>query len=92
MLVFSIGVDAVEATFFYGDSTSAATAWADLGKNLLEKERNAEIEPILREALAVLEKTIANDWQTFNSRSLLGGALAGQQKFGEAEPLLLSCG
>jgi hypothetical protein len=30
-----------------------------------------------------------HDWQTFRAESLLGGSLAGQKKFAEAEPLLL---
>jgi eukaryotic-like serine/threonine-protein kinase len=29
-------------------------------------------------------------WTTFNSRSQLGGALLGQKKHGEAEPLIVS--
>jgi len=28
-------------------------------------------------------------WSTFNTKSLLGGALLGQKKYAEAEPLLL---
>jgi hypothetical protein len=31
-----------------------------------------------------------DDWQSFDTRSLLGSALAGQKKFVEAEPLLVS--
>jgi hypothetical protein len=30
-----------------------------------------------------------HSWNTFNTQSLLGGALLGQQKYAEAEPLLL---
>ena len=29
-------------------------------------------------------------WTTFNTQSLLGGALLGQQKYADAEPLLLA--
>ena len=29
-------------------------------------------------------------WLTFNTKSMLGGALAGQKKFQEAEPLLIA--
>jgi len=49
----------------------------------------AQAEPLLREALAIREKTAPNDWHTFETRSLLGGSLLGQRKFEEAEPFLL---
>jgi hypothetical protein len=49
----------------------------------------AEAEPLLREALIIREKTQPDDWTTFNSQSLLGGALLGQKKYADAEPLLL---
>ena len=31
-----------------------------------------------------------DDWSLFNTQSMLGAALTGQQKFAEAEPLLLA--
>src|SRR5262249_18165086 len=34
-------------------------------------------------------KTEPNAWTTFNTQSMLGGALLGQQKYADAEPLLL---
>ena len=40
-----------------------------------------EAEPFLRECLAIREKTQADDWKTFNTRSLLGGSLLGQKKY-----------
>jgi hypothetical protein len=51
-----------------------------------------EVEALLRadaEGLAIREKTEPDAWKTFNTRSLLGGALLGRKKLGEAEPLLL---
>ena len=45
---------------------------------------------ILRESLAVREKQESNVWTTFNAKSLLGGALLGQKKYADAEPLLLA--
>ena len=30
-----------------------------------------------------------NSWQLFNTKSMLGGALLGQKKYADAEPLLL---
>ena len=35
------------------------------------------------------EKTMPDDWRTFNTRRMLGSALLGQKKYGDAEPLLL---
>src|SRR5262249_47958864 len=50
----------------------------------------AEAESVLREALAIRERNLPDDWQTFSDRSLLGSALAAQKKFLEAEPFLVS--
>jgi hypothetical protein len=44
----------------------------------------------LRECLALREKRQPDDWRTFNTRSMLGGALLGQKKYADAEPLLLA--
>jgi eukaryotic-like serine/threonine-protein kinase len=32
---------------------------------------------------------LSDDWRLFKARSLLGGALSGQEKYAEAEPLLV---
>ncbi len=60
-----------------------------LGLSLLEQQKWAEAEPVIRECLAIREKIDPDSWTTFYSRSMLGGALLGQSKFAEAEPLLL---
>lgn len=44
----------------------------------------------MRAALTIRETKLPDGWQTFDTRSLLGGALAGQKRFAEAEPLLVS--
>ncbi|MFI5453933.1 MAG: tetratricopeptide repeat protein [Isosphaerales bacterium] len=49
----------------------------------------AEAEPLLRQALAMCDKTTPDDWSTFDTRSLLGASLVGQKKYAEAEPLLV---
>ena len=41
----------------------------------------ADAEPLLRECLAIREKTQPDIWTTFNTQSLLGGALLGQKKY-----------
>jgi hypothetical protein len=61
-----------------------------LGQTLLEQSKFAAAEPVLRECLAIREKTEANVWTTFHARSMLGASLLGQKKFTEAEPLLLT--
>jgi hypothetical protein len=62
---------------------------AQLGTALLEMRGYADAEPILRECLALREKTQPDIWTTFNTLSQLGGALLGQEKYADAEPLLL---
>ena len=59
-------------------------------ETLLGQQKWAEAEPLLRECLAIREKTQADVWSTFNTKSMLGGALLGQKKYAEAEPLLLA--
>jgi hypothetical protein len=63
---------------------------ASWGLSLLQQGRWTEAEPVLRDCLAIREKVQPDDWSTFNTRSLLGGSLLGQKKYGEAEPLILS--
>jgi len=58
--------------------------------SLLQAKAFTEAEPLLRECLAIREKTQPDLWTTFNTQSLLGGALLGQKKYAEAEPLLLA--
>jgi len=44
----------------------------------------------LKECLAIREKKEPNNWRTFNTKSMLGGALLGQKNYADAEPLLLA--
>ena len=46
-------------------------------------------EPLLREALAIREKRLPDDWSTFEADSLLGAILVTQKKYAEAEQHLL---
>ena len=66
-----------------------AAAQVLLGRNLLKQGRDAEAEPLLREAVAIYDKGRPNFWMRYNALSVLGGALLGQRRFTEAEPLLL---
>lgn len=62
---------------------------ATVSIDLLKHHEYAAAETYLRECLTIREKTLPDDWRLFNTRSLMGGALAGQKKFKEAEPLLV---
>ena len=70
------------------DSPQLAGLLAQIGMSLLQQKKWTEAEPLLRECLAIREKTQPDVWSTFNTKSLLGGALLGQKKYAEAEPLL----
>jgi serine/threonine protein kinase len=77
--------------FEASDSGRLSSAKAGYGYHLLKRGRWAEAETLLRESSAILEKTppTPDEWSRFSVLSMLGGALAGQRRFGEAEPLLL---
>jgi hypothetical protein len=72
------------------DSPQLAGPLAQLGLSLLPQKKWTEAEPLLRECLAIREKTQPDVWSTFNTKSQLGGSLLGQKKYAEAEPLLLA--
>jgi hypothetical protein len=55
--------------------------------NLIDQKKWLDAEPILRECLQIRERKESDQWPTSNSRSMLGGALLGQKKYAEAEPL-----
>ena len=63
---------------------------ASVSLKLLAAGLPAAAEPFLRECLAIRETVQPDDWTTFNTQSMLGGALLGQKKYAEAEPLLLA--
>jgi tRNA A-37 threonylcarbamoyl transferase component Bud32 len=72
------------------DSPQLEVALTWCGSALLQVKAYAAAEPILRERLAIREKTTPDSWITAAARSMLGGALLGQKKLTEAEPLLLA--
>ena len=71
------------------ESPQLAGMLAQVGWTLLQLKAFTDAEPLLRECLAIREKQQAESWTTFNTQSMLGGALLGQKKYAEAEPLLL---
>src|SRR5437764_425248 len=71
-----------------------ATAYRSAGqltKALPLLQRNLPLSVAqLREALAIQQRSEPDLWGTYRTQSLLGGALLGQQKYADAEPLLLA--
>jgi tetratricopeptide (TPR) repeat protein len=72
------------------ESPQLAGVLAFDGLLLLKLQAHAEAEKLLRECLAIREKKEPDAWTTFNTQSMLGGALLLQKKYAEAEPLLLA--
>lgn len=72
------------------DSPQLAGLLAQIGMELQTQKKWTAAEPLLRESLAIREKTQPDVCSTFNTKSLLGGALPGQKKYADAEPLLLA--
>ena len=66
----------------------ANQAWV-VAWNLLKVQKYSQAEGLCRECLAIYEKEAPDHWLRFHTKSLLGSSLAGQQKFNEAEPLLI---
>jgi tetratricopeptide (TPR) repeat protein len=62
---------------------------AGLGENLLKQARWSEAESLLREALTIYEKARRDDWRRYNAMNELGGALMGQGRYAEAEPVVV---
>jgi eukaryotic-like serine/threonine-protein kinase len=60
------------------------------GATLLKAQDWTDAEAVLRECLTVRDDRAPDEWPTYHTMSLLGGALLGQMKYDEAEPLLLA--
>jgi non-specific serine/threonine protein kinase/serine/threonine-protein kinase len=61
-----------------------------LGELRLKQGRYNEAEPLLAEAEKTLEQVNPANWKRYYPKTVLGAALAGEKRYGEAEPLLLS--
>jgi eukaryotic-like serine/threonine-protein kinase len=72
------------------ESPQLASLLAQIGMTFLDLKKWSEAEPLIRECLTIREKVQPDHWLTFNTKSMLGGSLLGQQKYAEAEPLLLA--
>jgi serine/threonine protein kinase/Flp pilus assembly protein TadD len=72
------------------DHPRVAAVLAELGESVLEQGRAAEAEPLLREALTIRGAKQFDNWVRCSTQSLLGACLTRQQRYAEAEPLLLA--
>jgi tetratricopeptide (TPR) repeat protein len=71
-----------------GNTPRFAGLLAQISLDLLNAHQFPDGEKLLRECLAIREKQQPDAWTTLNTQSMLGGALLGQKKYTEAEPLL----
>jgi serine/threonine-protein kinase len=71
------------------DSQATGQALALLGMNLLAQGRSAEAEPVLREAVRLVDLHPTPAWQRGRVHNLHGAALAGVGKVAEGERLLV---
>jgi tetratricopeptide (TPR) repeat protein len=79
---------------FPKDTPRFAGLLTQVALDLLKCDQFATAEEMLRECLAIREKKPGSGdplsgWLVFNTMSQLGGALLGQKKYADAEPLLL---
>jgi serine/threonine protein kinase/lipopolysaccharide biosynthesis regulator YciM len=70
------------------DSPGHARVLTSIGLAFLQQRSWSDAAAVLRESLAIREAKEPGAWTTFNTRSLLGGALLGQKEYADAEPLL----
>lgn len=71
------------------NSPSAMSAAMDVAMERVMEKKFVEAEPPAREALGFFQKTQPEDSLRFIAESLVGASLAGQEKYTEAEPLLV---
>jgi tetratricopeptide (TPR) repeat protein len=72
------------------NTPAQAAALAVRGSMLLNEKKPAEAELMLRDCLTIRQKIAPDDWSTFDTRSHLGQALLDQNKFADAEPMLVT--
>jgi serine/threonine protein kinase len=72
------------------DSARVGAALASLGVMQVRQGKHQEAEPQLRAALAIYKKTVPDTWHVGFAQVWLGASLAGQQKYADAEPVLLA--
>jgi serine/threonine protein kinase/lipopolysaccharide biosynthesis regulator YciM len=71
------------------NSLELARQLAVLGNDLLIQKQFNDAEATLRECLAIRQQLQPDLWNVFNAMCMLGESLRGQQRFAEAEPMML---
>lgn len=71
------------------DSPDTRSSELDLILAYVSQKKFTQSEPLARGAAEFWRKKQPDDWERFYAESLLGATLAGEKKYGEAEPLLL---
>ncbi|MBI3400890.1 MAG: serine/threonine protein kinase [Acidobacteria bacterium] len=66
------------------------TSMNNLALTYLSQRKYVEAETLLRDLVRLFERTVPDSWRRYNSQSLLGASVAGEGKYADAEPLLLS--
>jgi serine/threonine protein kinase len=66
-----------------------ASTLAVLVRTLLLESKFSEAESPARECLAMLGEKSPDDWRAYHAQRMLGASLLGQNRYAEAEPLLL---
>jgi hypothetical protein len=87
--LFRAGLEAARKRFGADDPRTAGIM-AVRGLSLIRHGKWAEAEAILRECLAIREKSQPDEGITFTTRSQLGGSLRSQKRYAEAEPLIVA--
>jgi tetratricopeptide (TPR) repeat protein len=72
------------------ENADTLEAITSLAEAKLRQQKYSEAEALLRGALASYEKTSPDAWERARAQSLLGSSLAAQQKYADAETLLLA--
>ncbi|MCG8649243.1 MAG: serine/threonine-protein kinase [Pirellulales bacterium] len=83
-LIYQISVNRKQT-----DRQRLAASLARYGSHLLKQGRFRDAEPVCTECLEIYRSETPNQWTHYHAMTLLGEALARQQKFPEAEALLL---
>jgi tetratricopeptide (TPR) repeat protein/tRNA A-37 threonylcarbamoyl transferase component Bud32 len=61
-----------------------------VGLDQIARGHFSEAEPPLREALALRVRDVPEDWPRYGAAAFLGSALLSQERYAEAEPLIVS--
>ena len=64
--------------------------YEQLGRKMADLDDHKKAEVALRQCLMLRERSMPNQWPVASARAWLGVSLAAQQRYDEAEPLLLS--